>query len=573
MAENYTEVENLYGLIVLQPGKPQQVLKSYLRMILNFQYGLDIIVAHNIVAGYSIIQKNPQNIVCAFIVQDEEIDSKTAIATLNQQGQIPLLLLVPKGLVEAHQTLCAHRPNVSVGSWERAFDGSSASIKGIVKTTFEANHIDVLLNGEEGVSYQDLQKKVARRIRNLDTLPTLPQVVLQIMKLIEDPRATIDDMENAISSDPSIVWKLLEVIKVPVFAGTRRREWTLREIIVRLGMRKVGAIAQQIKLMNNFVSPEESLFSLRRFWEHSLGCAMVADRLYTQRLVPIEDRIEFDEYWIGALLHDIGKLVLGVFFSRHFQHVLAHTSSGREVVRDFHQTEVALGYAGLHKDVTRLLLLKANVGPRLVKAVGAHHTGGKAPDGLVCLLHMADNLSKDLGFGCVATERGEYSESVLQKLGLTLEGVNEIKASLGDSMAAEIKDVVHRSTMQKVKKTRQEQEPGRGTEERSGVPIESREPSPAPATSARYERDKSALLSEILNQIKERLRAFPALTRNQKEDFLVDVEAIRAQIRKNVPNETILLTLLEGLSAVECCGDLITRIEVILSEELSVERV
>ncbi len=59
--------------------------------------------------------------------------------------------------------------------------------------------------------------------------------------------------------------KIMQVANSPVFAGTGRGESSLKEAIVRLGLRKVGAIAQQIALINSFVVPEDSGFDLQRF--------------------------------------------------------------------------------------------------------------------------------------------------------------------------------------------------------------------------------------------------------------------------------------------------------------------
>ena len=51
----------------------------------------------------------------------------------------------------------------------------------------------------------------------------------------------------------------------------------MHDIIMRLGLKKVGVIAQQIILMNSLVKIKETSFDLRRFWEHSVGCALIDD--------------------------------------------------------------------------------------------------------------------------------------------------------------------------------------------------------------------------------------------------------------------------------------------------------
>ena len=126
----------------------------------------------------------------------------------------------------------------------------------------------------------------------------------------------------------------------------------MSEIIVRLGLKKVGAIAQQIKMINSLVKPQDSGFDLRRFWEHSVGTAIIADKLYLGKKLPLKTAIEFNEYWIGSLLHDIGKLVLGFFFWEWFERVLEHVEKDNS---SFRQAEARLGDLASHEHVGQLL--------------------------------------------------------------------------------------------------------------------------------------------------------------------------------------------------------------------------
>ena len=39
-------------------------------------------------------------------------------------------------------------------------------------------------------------------------------------------------------------------------------------------------------------------------------------------MLPWKEELAFNDYWIGALLHDAGKLVLGFFFWDHFEEII-----------------------------------------------------------------------------------------------------------------------------------------------------------------------------------------------------------------------------------------------------------
>lgn len=109
-------------------------------------------------------------------------------------------------------------------------------------------------------------------MKGLQTLPAIPEIVLRIMKLVNDPNCNVEALEKLLLNDPSIAQKLLRVVSSPVvFGAAKTGKWNLKEAMVRMGLKKTGAIAQHVKLMNTFVKPEDSRFDLRRFWEHSIG--------------------------------------------------------------------------------------------------------------------------------------------------------------------------------------------------------------------------------------------------------------------------------------------------------------
>ena len=68
------------------------------------------------------------------------------------------------------------------------------------------------------------------------------------------------------------------------------------------------------------------------------------------------------------------------------------------------------------------------------------------PNGLQCLVHLADNLTKDFGLGYLSQERGQYDEAVLRAVNLNEQGLEALRVSLGHTVVAEIMEVVDRCT-------------------------------------------------------------------------------------------------------------------------------
>ena len=233
--------------------------------------------------------------------------------------------------------------------------------------------------------------------------------------------------------------KIMQVANSPVFAGTGRGESSLKEAIVRLGLRKVGAIAQQIALINSFVVPEDSGFDLQRFWKHSVGCALVADRLVEGGFVTLAAPVRQDDYWLASLLHDIGLLVQGCFFADWFERIVRVANSDAV---SYHRAELDMAGSVTHELVGELLMMKSRMPERLVVAVASHHVVGDSPAPLVALVHVANALVKELGLAYLKDEQVDYSPAALESLGLNRTGVRAVKGVLEESVVGQVKQLV-----------------------------------------------------------------------------------------------------------------------------------
>jgi len=204
----------------------------------------------------------------------------------------------------------------------------------------------------------------------------------------------------------------------------------------------VAAIAQQVSLVSSLAKPLQSKFDLRRFWEHSVGCAMVADRLVSDGHVHPAQPVEYNQYWIACLLHDIGKLLLGFLAYDYFDEVLGVVAT-RQI--PFGVAEEQLGHDVTHQYLARLLLLGAGAGETLAGAVSCHDTVGGVPSALAALVHVASNMCKTMGLGYFEPEPAVYSPAALDTLGTNADELNALAEELAEAMTAEIEELVEQT--------------------------------------------------------------------------------------------------------------------------------
>ncbi|MEW6755799.1 MAG: HDOD domain-containing protein [Candidatus Latescibacterota bacterium] len=432
--------EEEFALVVHQAGEDHLV--KYLTLVLNYLYGLSVLMARRAGEASALLMERGEHVRCAFLVQDEPLTSQIALAALSLRGRIPVFLLLPPELVEPQRQQHAGARNLFICSREAAAAPNGQSLRALIDEAFERNDIGGLFDGARHLSFRALQQRVQRRLRHLSTLPTLPEVVLRILKVTGDPEASVEEVQDVLHSDTAVVHKLLQVVNTTHFAGFGQRgRWELRDTILRLGRKKIGSIALQIKLINSLVRPEGSGFDLHRFWTHAVGSALVADLVFQDARIKLDDWESCSDYWVAALLHDVGRLVLGFFFWSYYDCLERKV---REEAVDFRGAERAMGDAVTHPLVGQLLLLRTGASREVVAAVAEHHDPQPLPAPLVCLVHLADNLCKDLGMGYVSGERGVYHAAVLEAVRLDEAGLDALRADLRPSVPRQVEDLVKR---------------------------------------------------------------------------------------------------------------------------------
>ena len=428
-----------YALIVQQEGKSQQTLAKFITLFLNYRFAIQVDVVDDLIGAAGAIRRRGKRLRCVFVVQNTLISTRTTAPALSLNGTVPLFMVVPGNVVMDMEEAGGELVNVHFCRWELAFTQDEGSLQRVVAEGMLGDEVDAIFGNKEEAT-DSLEERVRSRLDQLDTLPTLPSVVLHIMRLVSDPNTTMAQLEALLLRDPAIVLKVLQVANSPVFAGSGHKgRWTLTDALVRLGLRKVGAIAQQIALINTFVRPEESDFDLGRFWQHSVASALVANELCEGKMVELPEPIEFNDYWIASLLHDAGKLVQGFFYYQWVERIIRQMDGGKV---PYYKAEAEMSAGINHSTVGQLLLEKSAMPPELIQAVRLHHTPGDSPSGLVALIHVADNIAKDIGLGYTEAEKGDYSRAALAALGLSREGVRKVSDALGELVTGEVKELV-----------------------------------------------------------------------------------------------------------------------------------
>ena len=229
-------------------------------------------------------------------------------------------------------------------------------------------------------------------VRQVRDLPALPETVMRVLRLSDDPKSSIADVGKALVSDQALAARVLKLAN-SAFYGASRRISTVSEAVVILGMRTtrnlVMATGCQDMLQNEvagYCLPPGALL------RHSLACASAA-----QALAQRTKYRGMEEAFVAGLLHDIGKVVMNLYLRDQFIQVLIQVASGDLTYADAERAVFSFD----HAEAGATLLERWNLPAPLVAAVRYHHAPLEAPGDspLPCLVHVADAICMTLGVG------------------------------------------------------------------------------------------------------------------------------------------------------------------------------
>jgi putative nucleotidyltransferase with HDIG domain len=161
------------------------------------------------------------------------------------------------------------------------------------------------------------EQQILDKLDRIKEIPTLPAVVFELNKYLQDPDTSIKTVCQTIEKDQAITLKILRLVN-SAFYGFKSKISDLRNAIVLLGYSAVRNAIVSLSVINSFSSKRVALmnFDITQFWKHSLAVAVTS-----KNIAQLSKKESPDNCFVGGLLHDIGKVILAQYFQDLFEQV------------------------------------------------------------------------------------------------------------------------------------------------------------------------------------------------------------------------------------------------------------
>ncbi len=136
-------------------------------------------------------------------------------------------------------------------------------------------------------------------------IPQMPEAQLRIRRLLSDPRSSLEQLARVINADPPLAAYLMQFADSPLLRGSRPCA-SLRDVLARLGTRRLGNLVFSFGVRNLYIGKEPALQRLfRARWKAALERAA-----FSAILAQHSQMADVDDAMLGGLLQDVGSLPL-----------------------------------------------------------------------------------------------------------------------------------------------------------------------------------------------------------------------------------------------------------------------
>lgn len=257
-------------------------------------------------------------------------------------------------------------------------------------------------------------------------LPALPQVVVELQRVLGDPESSADDVAGVIRCDAGLSAFLLRLVNSAFYSFPSQIE-TISRAVALVGMRQLGSLALGASILDMFKAAKTPGMNVETFWKHGLAVGGIAQGLARRVGLP-----EPEHHFVCGLLHDVGRVLLHAECPALEDKAL--TLARTRCVPLYEAEARVAGFD--HARLGGMLLRKWNFPFSLTMGVLCHHIPEKSERFVEPhVVHVADVMANALGI-CAAP--GGFvpplSDAAWRRAGIDVSDLQRVEAELGPTL-------------------------------------------------------------------------------------------------------------------------------------------
>ncbi|MGD9825238.1 HDOD domain-containing protein [Desulfobacter sp.] len=254
-------------------------------------------------------------------------------------------------------------------------------------------------------------------------LPTLPDVVDNLIRAASDENTTTEDLAKIISHDLGMTNKLIKLAN-SVYYAQRNKVDTIKRAISVIGFDEIIGIALGMEILSSVLDTSGLSLDMKALWIHGIGVATASKQLAKKTNPGITGKI-----FVPALLHDMGKVIFSVYFKREYNEVRQYALENRRPLYFSENILFKLDHAAL----SALLMTRWNFPASIILPCRFHHAPESAPIQYrhqALIINLADYLTQKAQMGHSGNPIPVTIKNAPKKIGINESAMIQIIESL-----------------------------------------------------------------------------------------------------------------------------------------------
>ena len=203
-----------------------------------------------------------------------------------------------------------------------------------------------------------------RKIEECAVMPSIPQIIVRVREISEDPKSSVADLANIVLSDHTLTSKIVRIANSAFYAEFANKVSTVTQAITLMGFRTVQNVVISLVLYDTMKGlGEHKQFDFCQFWTRSLSTGVIG------KLIASAARYKSsEEAFIAGFMHDIGTAILATIFPEEYAVVAKRIAGGEDQI--FAERTV---FGADHTEIGGHLARKWNLPPVLSRPITDHH--------------------------------------------------------------------------------------------------------------------------------------------------------------------------------------------------------
>lgn len=269
----------------------------------------------------------------------------------------------------------------------------------IDKTEFNYDEIKNILVSHKQVSEMNtgssgstgFRKHILNNIKQIKSLPPLPDIYFKIENLANDKTSTPQDFSRVIELDPGITTKILRMINSAHYGFSRKID-NLRDAVSMMGINGIVSMVRLSCIAGSLKIDKKAEEYVVQLWRHSAVCA-ISSQIIAQKSGISLQKDDLDNMFTCGIIHDIGKFIFLKFFSDQYVPIMEKHTGNR--ILNYFEEEKYLGIT--HVEIGKYLAIHWHLPDFFSQVIRMHHNPQKNQmSEIFSIIHVADIVSNSI---------------------------------------------------------------------------------------------------------------------------------------------------------------------------------